>query len=83
MGDDYEVIPSPCPNCKKVSDMAYGPNSDDPPTPGDVSICLYCQSISVFDEDLILREPTEEEILEMPLDEISHLQRKLKEAKIV
>lgn len=32
-----------------------------PPSPGDVSFCVYCGGWSMFDEELGLRLPTEEE----------------------
>jgi hypothetical protein len=34
------------------------------PHPGAISICLYCLTLAVFDEDLRLRKPTEEEAKE-------------------
>ena len=32
------------------------------PSEGDVTICIYCGHISVFNTDLTLRNPTDEEI---------------------
>lgn len=51
-----------CYNCGKLLDMATnaGRKVFDP-HPGAISICLYCLAIAVFDEDLRLRKPTEEE----------------------
>jgi hypothetical protein len=36
-------------------------SDDGPPKDGDVSLCYYCYAISIFNEDLTLRKPTEEE----------------------
>jgi hypothetical protein len=37
-------------------------DNDQGPTPGDMSICLYCNHASVYNDDLSLREPTPEEV---------------------
>ena len=57
-----------CPKCDKVLDGAThaGGEDDAVPTPGDISICLYCVAILQFQEDLSLNELSEEEILEFP-----------------
>jgi len=45
------------------------------PQSGDVTICIECGHLMAFADDLSYRELTEEELLEVPLDEVSHLQR--------
>lgn len=80
---DYRVKESPCPGCGEMQDGAFGPDSDRSPEPGDFSICLKCQGIFVFDDDQQLRELTEADILELPLDLISRYQRALILAKEV
>ena len=70
------LVPSPCPRCKRIQTAAADIYDKDAiPIPGDVSVCLYCQEVAVFGDDLILREPTEDEIAEWPLAEIARLQR--------
>ncbi len=60
-------------------DAASDPTDDDAvPEPGDVTICIGCGYLMTFNDDLTFRELTEEELLEVPLDQISHLQRALK-----
>lgn len=38
------------------------------PTPGDVAVCLYCGHIMIWEEDMELREPTDEEAFSMAGD---------------
>lgn len=58
---DPRVAPSTCPVCGKHLDAATNP--EDPSArsePGDVSICLWCQSVLIFGEDLALQLPDPE-----------------------
>jgi uncharacterized OB-fold protein len=55
---DYKIPESPCPNCGKVCDAATG---DRDPNPGDASLCLYCGHLTVYDDALKMREPTDAE----------------------
>lgn len=38
------------------------------PEPGSLCICMYCQSLSVYDNFLLLRKPTKDELLELQSD---------------
>ncbi len=61
---DAETPSSPCPNCGKVLDKATSANLDGhKPRPGDVSVCWKCKAILVFNNDLILMNPAEEELV--------------------
>jgi hypothetical protein len=63
---ESHVPPSSCPNCGKVLDMAMGiEKGDHRPEPGCISVCMACSHISVFGDDMMLRNPTSEEILWM------------------
>ncbi len=73
--------PATCPSCGKKLDAATHPTEDVAPSPGDVTICLGCQDVLIFTEELGLRRPTEAEIQALPLDEISRYQRALWELK--
>ena len=73
--------PASCPSCGKKLDAATHPTEDVAPSPGDVTICLGCQDLLIFTEELGLRRPTEAEIQALPLDEISRYQRALNELK--
>ena len=45
------------------------------PAPGDFSICWYCQAVMVYNDNLTLREPTEQDIAEMDTLQVSRMQR--------
>jgi len=64
-----------CLRCRKKVDAASGVADDGAvPEPGDVTICIFCGYLMTFADDLSFRELTEEDILELPLDEISRFQ---------
>lgn len=59
--------PSPCPVCGKKLDAATSVEKEEAvPDPGDLSICLYCATVSVFDDNLKLKQMTNEEFAELP-----------------
>jgi hypothetical protein len=63
------VKPSPCTACGKVMDSAsIAETGDDPPSPGDVSICFYCHHLMAFADDMTLRDLTDEEIRDVAGD---------------
>lgn len=65
-----------CPNCGELlQGFSTVTDEDSIPVDGDVSICLYCQAVSLFNSDLSLRAPTEQDILELPLLEIGKAQK--------
>ena len=53
--------PSSCCECGNENDAASGPCQ---PSPGDFSLCIACGSLNVFDNDLSLRSPVDDEIFE-------------------
>jgi hypothetical protein len=57
LGDTY------CPACGALCNAASVADrrGEAHPKEGDVSVCLYCQAVSIFRADLSLREPTEKE----------------------
>jgi hypothetical protein len=61
--------PVPCVNCGKLVDSASALDGDHTPKPGDVTICLDCRHLMVFADDMTLRNPTDEEIVEIAGDE--------------
>lgn len=70
-----------CLQCGKKLDAASCLADDTAvPRPGDISMCIRCGHLMTFADDLSYRELTEEELLEVPLDEVSQLQRARKRA---
>jgi len=62
-----------CPNCGKDIDSATGMDKGVPPNPGDLSVCLYCASFLVFNDDLSVRMITLEEVGDLAVEERSQL----------
>lgn len=68
-----KLAPSPCVECKHVMDRVSGAGR---PTPGDVTLCIRCGSLNVFDDALMLRMPTLDEFLDAAKDpEVQKLRR--------
>ncbi|MCK1670354.1 hypothetical protein [Bradyrhizobium sp. 150] len=71
-----------CRDCGELLDGATGVGANRP-RPGNVSVCFYCGHISVFADDLSLREPNGEEMREIADNEtilaIQRARRKLKQ----
>lgn len=60
------AVSSPCTNCGKLLDAAGVPGSETPtPVEGDVTICLYCRHLMIFGLGLLLRNPTDAEMVEI------------------
>jgi len=75
-----EVPPTMCPSCGRRLDGATDIEfNGDVPSEGDVSVCSYCQNISVFRADQTLRPMTAREWVAMPAAD----RRKLEFAKLV
>jgi len=56
-----------CPRCGYILDAATATefNPEASPEPGDVTICVKCRSVLIFDAKLIPRKPTHEELGEI------------------
>jgi len=68
---DHRTRSSNCINCGKKLDASFAadPTHPDAPTPGSVSICMYCHHLMIYGDDMILRNPTNEEMMELAGDE--------------
>jgi hypothetical protein len=71
---DAEVPETSCANCGKRLDRASGvvdkhARNFKRPQAGDLSLCIGCGHVSVFDEDLRLRPPTDAEIVKWAADD--------------
>lgn len=53
-----------CPYCKYEVDRTDGLESYKP-KPGDISLCLKCMEVSLFDDGMILRAPNDKEMVEI------------------
>lgn len=51
---------APCPACGQSNDCATGVR-DEPPKPGDITICFYCAHIGKYDADLSIIDMNESE----------------------
>lgn len=58
-----QVAAAFCPWCHAFLDAATVITDDENAIPvgGDVSICLYCARVSIYEDDLSLRKPTPKE----------------------
>lgn len=59
--ETFDVPLIRCRKCGNPLDSACSVNCNIQPKPGDVSICFYCAAVSVFADDMSLREPNAEE----------------------
>ncbi|WP_374949602.1 hypothetical protein [Mucilaginibacter sp.] len=64
-----------CPFCEASVD-SHSHKDKIEPKQGDLSVCLYCSALSVFDEHIKLRKPTSEEITSFKSD--ANLWREIK-----
>lgn len=62
---DLRDNPSACSACGAHLSAATGADNDDRPNEGDVSVCITCGNITIFDENLKLRPATPEEYNEI------------------
>lgn len=76
----YRCIESLCPVCKERLDAASNAYQEtSPPECGDVSICIYCASYLIFDENLSLQLLSVEDLLQLPDKILQQLTRARKE----
>jgi len=61
LGQPQHTKPSYCIDCKKIIDGASCVNEESKPSPGDITICLYCGAVMAFNDDLLLRSLTDDE----------------------
>ena len=56
----YTVPTATCPYCGVTADRAAS-IKEEPPKADDITVCVACLGVCIFDEQLHLREPTEHE----------------------
>jgi hypothetical protein len=64
LGQDRHITPSACTNCGEILDGATSVGCDGGPDPGDLTICIICGHLMVFDDNLKLRDPTGAEMVD-------------------
>jgi len=75
--------PTTCPECGAVHEMAAAldDEADRLARPEDFVVCYDCQTVSVFDEDMTLRMPTEAQIIDLSFTEIGKFQKTVTDIK--
>jgi len=68
MIDETFIPPHRCPRCNYRMDCTTDAYGEAKPKEGDVSICLMCGGLMVFNADLTVRKPTKEENLRFQSD---------------
>ena len=71
---ETRMTQSNCPTCGHVIDAASDPTGEATPEPGDFTVCLYCQDLFKFGENLRLEPLQESDIAKLPLDVVSRYQ---------
>lgn len=72
---EHIPLESTCPACGHTHNMATNMEGEGGPEPGDVTVCILCLHVLMFDDQLKYRYPTKEE--EEKLKENAGLQRML------
>lgn len=62
--------PTACPYCHEKIDCSTGVLKDMPPSPGDISICLYCGEPSKFDDQLQMVKLESSELADVMSDPV-------------
>jgi hypothetical protein len=70
-GKSVKMGKNACLNCGKILDGATAIDEEGAvrPTPGAITVCMYCGHLMAFDERLHFRELTDAEIIEIAGDE--------------
>ena len=68
-GNGVPVPECKCPGCGAACDASTNLLGKQGPEPGDVSICLYCGMLMKFTDDMMLRQLTGTEMIEVLKDE--------------
>lgn len=65
---------TPCPTCGAMLNASTNAELQETgPVPGDATLCLYCATLLLFDDDLTLRVLTTEEEAALTLDDHQRL----------
>lgn len=66
-----------CPDCKNLLSAATNIGSDESiqPKPNDLTICVYCASILIYNKDFSLRRATDSDLDSLDASTLSSLQK--------
>lgn len=67
----YRVPMTKCPSCGQTHDAASGRKAA--PVEGDLSLCIQCEAVLIFEKDLTLRALTTSEWEELRPDVVAQL----------
>jgi hypothetical protein len=67
LGDVHRVPLSHCPNCGQKLTACGMFDDSHAPVPGNIALC-FCGHVLVFGDDLVLREPNDQEIIDLAGD---------------
>ena len=68
LGRERRYAATPCLNCGKDLDACEQINGDGGPRPGNITVCLYCGHVMVFDEKMKFRDLNDAEMVEVAGD---------------
>jgi len=53
---DTRLKPNKCPTCGRILDATTSVQGEQTPSPNDISICMYCAALLIFNDDMTLRK---------------------------
>ena len=62
-GADWSITRCHCPVCLHTFNAAGHPGHDDPPKPGDYTVCIECAVVLEFTPSMTVRQPTVAEVV--------------------
>jgi DNA-directed RNA polymerase subunit RPC12/RpoP len=65
MDEIHSIQLDACPYCGHQVDSASSLTTPTPPEPEDVSICIQCGSLMIYDQSMRLRRTTDDELKEL------------------
>lgn len=85
MEKNSQLEKTTCPKCKSKLDAATHAGAEEKAQPkkNDLTVCLYCSSILIYNSDLLLREATEKDLKKLDEDLLFELKRAKAMAEII
>lgn len=70
---DTRVKESKCPVCGKILDTASSIDGDHTPSPNDITLCMYCAALLIFNKDMTMSKCPYHIVEKLPPDVILKL----------